>query len=51
MTKSDIQKVSEEVVDAIKFVRKASIDNNWIDEQWFLDWLDEINTLSIDPDR
>lgn len=51
MTKSDIQKVSEEVVDAIKFVRKTSKDNNWIDEQWFLDWLDEINTLSIDPDR
>lgn len=35
----------------IKAIRDLSIRYNMLDEQIFLDWLDDINSLSIDPER
>ena len=47
-------KVEEQIqlaIGSIKLVRKYAEAMDQLDEQWFLDFLDEINKLSIDPDR
>lgn len=39
------------VIKTIKEIREYAAKNNQLDAQWFLDFLDDINKLSIDPDR
>lgn len=38
-------------IGSIKLVRKFAEATNQLDEQWYLNFLDEINKLSIDQDR
>lgn len=35
----------------IKKIRQYAEKANYLDEQWYLDYLDELNKLSIDQDR
>ena len=37
------------IIDNIKQVREFAIETDSYNDQWFLDFLDNINTLSIDP--
>lgn len=41
----------ERIIEEIKEIRNYAIVTHQLDEQWFLDFLDDINKLSIDPDR
>ena len=47
----DIKNKISIAIDSIKLVRKYAETTNQLDEQWFLNFLDTINELSIDPDR
>jgi hypothetical protein len=47
----DIRKQISIAIGSIKLVRKYAETTNQLDKQWFLDFLDTINELSIDPDR
>jgi len=47
----DVRKHMSIAIGSIKLVRKYAETTNQLDEQWFLDFLDTINELSIDPDR
>jgi len=47
----DVKKHISIAIGSIKLVRKYAETTNQLDEQWFLDFLDTINELSIDPDR
>ena len=38
-------------IGSIKLIRKYAIEYNQLNEQWFLDFMDEINKLSIDPEQ
>lgn len=37
------------IINNIKQVREFAIETDSYNDQWFLDFLDKINTLSIDP--
>ena len=39
------------VLNDIREIRKYAIENNLLDTQEFLDFMDTLNKLSIDPDR
>lgn len=41
----------EASIQEIKAIRNLSIEYNMLDDQNFLNWLDELNKLSVDPDR
>lgn len=47
----DVRKQISIAIGSIKLIRKYAETTNQLDEQWFLDFLDTINKLSIDPDR
>jgi hypothetical protein len=47
----DVRKHISIAIGSIKLVRKYAEATNQLDEQWFLNFLDTINELSIDPDR
>ena len=47
----DVNEHIKMAIGSIKLVREYAKVNNQLDEQWFLDFLDDINKLSIDPDR
>lgn len=38
-------------IQEIKAIINLSIEYNMLDEQPFLNWVDELNKLSLDPDR
>ena len=42
---------SEIVLKSINEIKKFAIDNKLLDTQEFLDFMDELNKLSLDPDR
>ena len=39
------------IIDQIEAVEQLSIDFNMLDNGYYLWWKDELNRLSIDPDR
>ena len=46
-----LKKLSKSILKNLNTFRKLCIDNKCLDESWFLDYQDELNKLSIDPDR
>lgn len=42
---------SKIVIKDINEIKKFAIDNKLLDTQEFLDFMDELNKLSLDPDR
>lgn len=42
---------SEIILKDINEIKKFAIDNKLLDTQEFLDFMDELNKLSLDPDR
>ena len=46
-----LKKLSKSILKNLNTFRKLCIDNNCLDESWFLDYQDQLNKLSIDPDR
>ena len=46
-----LKKLSKSLIRNLYTFRKLCIDNKCLDESWFLDYQDELNKLSIDPDR
>lgn len=46
-----LKKLSKMILICIIKFRKVCIDTNCLDEQWFLNYQDTLNILSIDPDR
>ena len=38
-------------IDEIKAIEQLSIDNNMLDNGYYLNWKDELNKLSIDINR
>lgn len=46
-----LKKLSKSLIKNLYSFRKLCIDNNCLDESWFLDYQDRLNKLSIDPDR
>ena len=42
---------SEIIIKNINEIKKFAIDNKLLDTQEFLDFMDELNKLSLDPDR
>lgn len=51
MMKKIISELYEASIQEIKAIRNLSIEYNMLDDQNFLNWLDELNKLSVDPDR
>ena len=51
MIKKMICELYEANIQEIKAIRNLSIEYNMLDDQNFLNWLDELNKLSVDPDR
>lgn len=51
MIKKTIYELYEANIQEIKAIRNLSIEYNMLDDQNFLNWLDELNKLSVDPDR
>ena len=45
------KEVGDHILHLIKELDKAIIKENMLDEQWYLNFKDELNKLSIDPDR
>ena len=41
----------EAIIDQIKVAEQLSIDNNMLDNGYYLAWHDELNKLSLDTDR
>ena len=39
------------IIKDVKMIREYAIENNLLDTQEFLDFMDELNKLSIDPNR
>jgi len=48
---NDLIKTGKGILEQIKELRKIVIKEGRLDEQWFLDFQDELNKLSLDPDR
>ena len=46
-----LKKLSKFLIKNLYTFRKLCTDNKCLDESWFLDYQDELNKLSIDPDR
>ena len=44
-------KMGKEIIRQINNLHKNAIKEGRLDEQWFLDFQDELNKLSLDPDR
>ena len=44
-------KVGEGIIKQIENIREYATEYNQLDEQWYLDFLDKLNELSIDQDR
>lgn len=42
---------SKTILKDINEIKKFAIDNKLLDTQEFLDFMDELNKLSLDPDR
>lgn len=38
-------------IDIIKATEQLSIDHNMLDNGYYLNWKDQLNKLSLDPDR
>ena len=38
-------------IDEIKAIEQLSIDHNMLDNEYYLNWKDKLNELSLDPDR
>lgn len=41
----------EAIIDMIETTEKLSIDNNMLDNGYYLDWHDKLNKLSLDSNR
>jgi len=48
---NDLIKTGNGIIEKIKELQKIVIKEGRLDEQWFLDFQDELNKLSLDPDR
>jgi len=48
---NDLIKTGKGILEQIKELHKITIKEGRLDEQWFLDFQDELNKLSLDPDR
>jgi hypothetical protein len=48
---NDLIKTGKGILAQIKELHKITIKEGRLDEQWFLDFQDELNKLSLDPDR
>lgn len=46
-----IKQLCNKSIEDIIDIRNIAVKNNLLDEQFFLDYLDELNKLSIDPER
>lgn len=46
-----LQQLYESSISEIQAIRRLSIEYNMINEQSFIDWLDKLNELSIDPEQ
>ena len=44
-------KLGKDICKQIQNIREYAIEYNQLDEQWFINFLDELNKLSLDPDR
>ena len=44
-----LKKLSKSLLKNLYLFRKLCIDNNCFDESWFLDYLDQLNKVTIDP--
>lgn len=42
---------AENIIKDIETLRESVIQLELLDEQWFLDFQDKLNELSLDPDR
>ena len=43
--------ISKVLIKQLNYFRKLCIDSKCLDTQWFLNYQDTLNELSIDPDR
>jgi hypothetical protein len=48
---NDLIKTGKGILEQIKELHKITIKEGRLDEQWFLNFQDELNKLSLDPDR
>ena len=46
-----IIKISNGLLEQIKNIQEYAIKNNMLNEQWFLNFQDELNKLSLDPEQ
>ena len=44
-------KISNGLLEQIKNIQEYAIKNNMLNEQWFLNFQDELNKLSLDPEQ
>ena len=51
MNKEELYELYDSSINKIKAIDKLSKVFNMLDDQKYLDWKDELNKLSIDPDR
>lgn len=42
---------AKNIIKDIEILRESVIELELLDEQWFLDFQDKLNELSLDPDR
>ena len=42
---------AKNIIEDIRKLRESVIELKLLDEQWFLNFQDELNELSLDPDR
>lgn len=47
----DLHQISENIIERIKFVRDSAEEQHLLDTEWYLDFLDTLNALSLDQDR
>ena len=46
-----IIKIGNGLLEQIKNIQEYAIENNMLNEQWFLNFQDELNKLSLDPEQ
>lgn len=45
------KELGEHIIHLIEQLDEAVIKENMLDEQWYLNYKDKLNQLSLDPDR
>ena len=51
MIRDRLQKKIQSLLADIKEVKRLALENDLTNTQWFIDFEDELNKLSLDPDR